>query len=125
MPAWGVAVALALAGAALADELKMLSGPYAPDLQKVADGDYRGVCPGYLDLDLVRVTATVKDRKITNVAVRSKDDRPLASLQVIPKAVVDKQNIMDVNAVTGATITSHAVLCATAAALKAAEKPAP
>ncbi len=100
--------------------VRLFSGAYAPDLAKVADGDYRSACPGYLGL--VGVTVTVKDRRIANVSVQSKDDRPKTALQDIPKAIVAQQSIKGVNAVTGATITSHAILCATAAALKSGEK---
>lgn len=100
--------------------VKMLAGPYAPDLTKIPDGDYKGACPGYLDL--VRVTVSVKDHQITKVYAQAKDDRPRGAIETIPKAIVDKQGLKDVNAVTGATISSHAVMCATAAALKNAEK---
>lgn len=100
--------------------VKMLSGPYAPDLTKIPDGDYKGACPGYLDL--VRVTVNVKDHQITKLSVQSRDDRPRGANEAIPKAIVDKQGLKDVNVITGATISSEAVMCATAAALKNAEK---
>lgn len=100
--------------------VKMLAGPYAPDLTKIADGDYKGACPGYLDL--VRATVSVKDGRITNVAVQSRDDRPRNAADAVPKAIVAKQGLKGVDVVTGATITSEAVMCAAATALKAAEK---
>jgi uncharacterized protein with FMN-binding domain len=68
------------------------------------------------------VTVTVKNRVITDVRVRSPDNRPLTALQDIPKRIVDAQGIRGVDAITGATITSHAIMAGAATALKDAER---
>ena len=98
----------------------LFQGPYQPDLAKVADGSYTEECVGYLGPN--KVTVTVKDHAITDVAVQCPDNRTLTSLDVIPKEIVGKQGIKGVDAVTGATITSHAIMAGAAAALKDAEK---
>jgi uncharacterized protein with FMN-binding domain len=98
----------------------MFQGPWHPDLAKVADGAYKGVCVGYIGPNTV--TVTVKDHKITNVTVQSPDDRPLNSLQKTPQDIVAKQGIKGVDAVTGATITANAVMVGASIALKEAEK---
>lgn len=98
----------------------MYQGPWHPDLNKVPDGAHKGVCAGYLGPNTV--TVTVKDHKITDVNVQSTDNRPLNSLQKTPRDIVAKQGIKGVDAVTGATITSDAVMAGACMALKAVEK---
>ncbi len=98
----------------------LYQGPYSPDLSRIADGTYEGACFGYLGPNTVKVT--VKNHAITDVSVKSPDNRPLTSLKAIPPAIVSKQGIQGVDAITGATITSHAIMAGACTALKDAEK---
>lgn len=98
----------------------MYQGAWRPDLTKVPDGVYKGECVGYLGPNIV--TVTVKDHRITDVSVQSPDNRPLNSLQKTPQDIVAKQGIKGVDAVTGATITSDAVMAGACMALKEAQK---
>lgn len=113
-------VARAAAYTARNSLVSLFQGSLHPNLAKIADGAYAGSCFGYLGPN--RVTVTVKDHRIADVSVQSRDDRPMTSLQAIPKAIVSKQGIRGVDAVTGATITSQAIMAAAGAALKDAEK---
>jgi len=82
---------------------------------KLKDGRYRGTAPSFWGP--LHVVVTVAQGKIASIAVEHGDDRPAAA----PKAVADRiiaRQMVPVDAVTGATVTSLAVELATLDALK-------
>ncbi len=92
----------------------------ALDLSRVADGTYAGSAPGYAGDLHVRVV--VRGGRIESVAVtQHKEKQFFSSLTDTPRRIVEQQGLKGVDAVTGATITSEAIINAVARAL--AEKP--
>lgn len=87
------------------------------DLSKVKDGRYSGnSAVGYRGS--LSVEVTVKSGKIAAVRVADqKEDQALLALTEIPKRIVAAQGIAGVDAITGATSSSDAVVLATVAAL--------
>ena len=86
------------------------------DLRKVADGTYQGASPAYAG-DL-RVRVVVQAGRIVSVDVTAHQDKQFYSaLTDTPRQIVEKQGVKGVDAVTGATITSEAIINATARAL--------
>lgn len=84
------------------------------------DGMYSSSVRGFIDTLSVHVT--IKASKIDHIEVtNSKDDRPFSALKSIPKRIVDAQSL-GVDAVTEATVTSTAIIAATAEALQKARK---
>jgi uncharacterized protein with FMN-binding domain len=95
------------------------AGPLPPSsIENLADGDYKGSAKGYKGP--VEVQVTVKDGKISAVKiVKHRENRARTSLKVIPARIVEKQSTQ-VDAVSRATITSKAIMKATARALESA-----
>jgi uncharacterized protein with FMN-binding domain len=86
------------------------------DLAQVPDGDYEGTATGFRGPLTVRVK--VKKAKIEEVKVAQyKDDWFFTSLTEVPRQIIEKQGVKGVDAVTGATMTSEAIINATAKAL--------
>ncbi len=86
------------------------------DLKKIADGTYNGDSPGFRGQ--LHVSVTVKAGRIESVQVtQHRDDWFLSSIFEIPEQIVEKQGIKGVDAVTGATVTSEAIINAAARAL--------
>jgi len=81
------------------------------DLSRVRDGVYAGEAPGFLGP--VTVEVTVSGGKITQVTVRHADTPEMAdeAARVIPQRIIDKQHFR-VDAVSGATATSEAIMLA-------------
>lgn len=80
------------------------------------DGIYQGEAMGYIDD--VRVEITVAAGKITDAVVtQHRENRPKTALTAMPRAIVARQGIEGIDAVTGATVTSRAVLNAARQAL--------
>jgi len=96
----------------------------AGEKPKPPDGVHVGSAKGYKGP--VEVKVTVKGGKIAAVKITGhKESRPGKSLSVIPRRIVEKQSA-NVDAVTGATVTSKAIMKATDSALKKARAaPAP
>ena len=91
------------------------------DLSRIPDGQYEGTASGFRGPLQVRVT--VKAGKIIDVKViRHKEDRFYTSLTEVPRQIVETQGLKGVDAVTGATVTSNAIINATAQALGRAMK---
>jgi len=87
---------------------------------KLTDGDYEGEATGMQPL---KVKVTVAEGKISAVEVTENDETPGISdpaLEQIPALIVEK-NSTDVDAVSGATITSEAIKEAVNAALESAK----
>ena len=90
-------------------------------LSRVRDGTHAGNAIGYAGQ--VYVAVVVKARRIKSVKVtRHKEKGFGTSLVDVPERIVRKQGIKGVDAVTGATLTSGAIMNATVKALAAGMK---
>ena len=86
------------------------------DLSRIPDGPYTGTSLAYVG-DLT-VTVTVKSGRITSVRVtKHKDKQYYTALTDTPNRIIEKQGLKGIDATTGATITSQAIIDATAKAL--------
>lgn len=86
----------------------------------LTDGTYTGEGQG---MNPLKVSVTVKDGKISNVEVTEHDETPgfyEPAVEQIPGAIVDK-NSTEVDAVSGATVTSNAIKDAVNNALEQAK----
>jgi uncharacterized protein with FMN-binding domain len=91
------------------------------DLSKIPDGTYTDNSIGYVGP--VEVEVKVKDHKIVSVEVtKHKEKQFYASLTAVPARIVKKQSVSGIDATTGATITSEAIINASAKALAGAGK---
>jgi uncharacterized protein with FMN-binding domain len=91
------------------------------DLGKVADGTYTDSSTGYVGP--VAVAVTVAAGKIQSVQVKQhKENRFLTALDDIPARIIAKQHVKGVDAVLGATLTSEAIVYATAKALRQGQR---
>lgn len=85
---------------------------------ELTDGVYSGEAKGYKGP--VQVEVTVKAKKISGVAITEhREDRPRRALQIVPQRIV-AANSTGVDAVSGATITSKAIMRAVDDALDTA-----
>ena len=88
----------------------------ALDLAKIPDGTYAGAATGYRGP--VQVQVKVQKAAIESVKVtQHKEDWFYTSLTDVPRQIVERQGVRGVDAVTGATMTSEAIINATAKAL--------
>jgi uncharacterized protein with FMN-binding domain len=86
------------------------------DLKRIADGTYRGSSLGYEAQ--VAVEVTVQGGRIKAVDVKEHHEKQvLAALTDTPRKILAKQSVKGIDATTGATITSQAIIHATAKAL--------
>jgi len=91
------------------------------DPKKVPDGIYTATCPAYAGP--LSVAVAVKGGRIESVKVtRHEEKQYYAALTVTPQQIVEKQTVKGIDAVTGATMTSEAIINATAKAIAAAGK---
>ncbi len=91
------------------------------DLSKIPDGTYTDNSIGYVGP--VEVEVKVKDHAIVSVEVtKHKEKQFYASLTAVPARIVKKQSVSGIDATTGATITSEAIINASAKALAGAGK---
>lgn len=91
------------------------------DLRQVADGTYRGEGIGYRAP--VKVEVVVKAGRMEAVkVVETKEDWPLNTLQDVTARIVEKQSLQGVDAVSGATFTSDAIVIGAGKALSGAAK---
>ncbi len=85
----------------------------------LTDGTFESASAGYVGP--VGVKVSVKDGKIASVVVtETKENRPRTAIQEMPKRVVQKGDVRGVDVVSGATVTSRAILKATTYALAGA-----
>jgi len=88
----------------------------ALDLARIPDGTYSGDSLSYAGP--LQVAVTIAKGRIEEVKVtRYQDKQYFGALTDTPKQIVEKQGVKGVDAITGATITSQAVINATAKAL--------
>lgn len=93
----------------------------ALDIKRVPDGTYRAASIAYAGM--LEVAVTVAAGRITDIRVtRTEDKQYYASLTAIPEQIIAKQSVKGIDAVTQATITSEAIVNATAKALAGAMK---
>lgn len=86
------------------------------DLKQLRDGTYRAQALGYRGM--VEVAVVIARHSITSVTVtRHREDWFFTSLTDVPRQIVEQQGLKGVDAVTGATVTSMAIVNATAKAL--------
>lgn len=86
------------------------------DVSRVADGKYQASSIGYNGQ--VEVAVTVDNHKITDVSVtKHREKQFYAALTDTPAQIVSKQSVQKIDGTTGATITSLAIIDATAMAL--------
>jgi uncharacterized protein with FMN-binding domain len=86
------------------------------DLSTIPDGTYRASTRAYAGP--IHVSVTIEDGKITDVKVTQHQEKQFySSITDTPRQIVAKQGVQGVDAVTGATITSEAIVNAVAKAL--------
>ena len=85
------------------------------DLNTVADGEYIGVCQNKILIAVVKVR--VQNHEITDIEVLEHKASYMGQAEKIAGEVCDRQ-ILEVDAISGATFTSHTVLKAIENALK-------
>jgi uncharacterized protein with FMN-binding domain len=91
------------------------------ELSRVPDGTYTGTGMAYAAP--LTVAVAVRDGHIESVRVTQHQDKQFyGALADTPRRIVERQGVKGVDAVTGATITSEAILNATAKALAGAMK---
>ncbi len=89
------------------------------DVKKVPDGTYRASSLGYEAQ--VAIEVAVKNRRIESVKVtQHKEKQFYSALTDTPRKIIEKQDVRGVDATSSATITSEAILNATAKALSGA-----
>jgi uncharacterized protein with FMN-binding domain len=87
------------------------------DTATLADGEFRGRALGYAkDLD---VTVSVRARKIVEVRVRHRETISHDAEHIVPAWIVTRQSL-DVDGITGATLTRDAIVSAALQALRRA-----
>jgi uncharacterized protein with FMN-binding domain len=91
------------------------------DPQKVPDGTYKSSSQGYEGP--VEVAVTVKRGKIESVTISQHREKQFYSAMTdTPRKIVSKQSVKGIDTTSNATITSEAIVNATARALAAAQK---
>ena len=85
------------------------------DLNTVADGEYIGVCQNKILIAVVKVR--VQNHEITDIEILEHKASYMGQAEKIAGEVCDRQ-ILEVDAISGATFTSHTVLKAIENALK-------
>ena len=91
------------------------------DLSRVPDGTYSGYAPGFAGN--VYLEVTVAKGRIKSVTVtRHKEKQFYSAIEDTTAQIVKEQELTGIDATTGATITSEAIINATARALSGAGK---
>ena len=91
------------------------------DLSRVPDGTYQGFAPGYAGD--VYIEVVVADGRIQSVRVtQHKEKQFFSAMENTTAQIVKEQGFTGIDATTGATITSEAIINATAKALAGAVK---
>lgn len=85
------------------------------DLNTVADGEYIGVCQNKILIAVVKVR--VQNHEITDIEILEHKASYMGQAEKIAGEVCDRQ-ILEVDAISGATFTSHTVLKAIENALR-------
>jgi uncharacterized protein with FMN-binding domain len=88
-------------------------GP-SPSFKTLKDGSYTGRSPGLAAP--LEVSIGVRAGKVDSVRVIGRDSRPWSACEILPERIVKRQDLK-VDAVTGATVSSCAILAAVDQAL--------
>lgn len=86
------------------------------DVSQVADGTYRDESVGYngaLEVEVTVAAGKIADLKVT----RHKEKQFYSALEDTPNQILQRQSVLDIDGFSGATITSGAIVNATAKAL--------
>jgi len=86
---------------------------------KLKDGKYTGRALGYADTKDMQVAVTIKQGKITDIQLAHQEKIDLNATKIIPQQIISKQSLK-VDAITGATVTSQAIVEGAYQALKQA-----
>jgi len=86
---------------------------------RLRDGTWTGRALGYSDKSDVIVTVVVRDGRIADIRVKHDEKIELSATRIIPQRIIEKQSLR-VDAVTGATVTSQAIIDGAFQALKQA-----
>lgn len=76
---------------------------------RLRDGVYTGKALGYSDQQDLEVTLTIREGKIADVQVKHQEKIELGATKIIPRRIVEAQSL-NVDAVTGATVTSQGII---------------
>ncbi len=91
------------------------------DLRRVPNGVYRDKSTGYAGD--VQIEATIRGGRIIGLKVtRHREKQYYASLTDTPARIIKKQSLKGISATTGATLTSEAIINATAKALAGGQR---
>jgi len=96
-----------------------LIGIQALDITSIANGTYRGESLGYGKP--LYATVVVRDGKITDITLKHSEKIEQGATKSVPKQIIERQSLQ-VDTVTGATITVQAIIEATYRALSTARK---
>ena len=88
------------------------------DVKKVSDGKYKGSSVSFVGP--LHVEVTVSGGRIESIDVRHQDKQFYSSIADTPRQIIAKQSVRGIDTTTRATITSEAIINATAKALSAA-----
>lgn len=86
---------------------------------KLRDGVYVGKSLGYADAKDMEVTVTIQAGRIADVQVKHQEKIDLGATKIIPQRIIEKQSLK-VDGVTGATVTTQAIVDGAFGALKKA-----
>jgi uncharacterized protein with FMN-binding domain len=86
---------------------------------RLRDGAFTGRALGYSDKKDIEVAVTIRGGKIAGVDVRHEEKIDLNATKIIPQRILEKQSLK-VDAITGATVTSQAIVEGAFQALKQA-----
>ncbi len=86
---------------------------------RLPDGVFTGTSLGYSDKKDIETAVTIQSGKIKEVNVKHEEKIELNATVIIPQRIVEKQSLQ-VDAVTGATVTSQAIIDGAFQALKKA-----
>ena len=89
---------------------------------RLNDGAFTGRALGYSDKKDLEVTVTIRAGRISDVSVKHEEKIDLNATRIVPQRMVEKQSVQ-VDGVTGATITSQAIVEGAFQALKQAGLP--
>jgi fumarate reductase flavoprotein subunit len=83
------------------------------------DGSYAGKALGYSENKEMEVTVSIRGGKISDVQVKHEEKIDLGATRIIPQRIVAQQSLQ-IDGVTGATVTSQAIVDGALQALKQA-----
>ena len=82
---------------------------------RLQDGVYHGAAAGYTDQ--IRARVSIERGKIADIQVDHQEKADLQATRIIPQRIIRQQDLR-LDAISGATITSHAVTSSVFEALK-------